>query len=323
MMCYWQGTDSLSNTKQMRIALSSKMDWKSGKTTEKLVTSNTTNFSYQRNQSVMYYGASTQNLEKYPVTTKTIFAYRQKYSYPKVPQLMRESVMSCEQCIRESRNNRNFMHFPYRNLANITAPEDAMQIDLVPEIPPSGCFENTVVAMDKNCRFFLTYPTYNQDDKTIAKVMINIMIKNGFSPTMLIWDRSSAFVSHIIKDFGITLKHATTKHAQTIGLLERSHASIKQPWKKKTGDRKSLWQKNVSVAVLNYNTSYHACTGCEPSRVFHGRMPYNVLDMKMGIRPQKSPTPISLTARGVIDQTEMIFQGVREIAMEAHIKYKA
>ena len=42
-------------------------------------------------------------------------------------------------------------------------------------------------------------------------------------------------MSHVIKGvagvLGITLKHATTKHAQTIGLLERSHASISQALK--------------------------------------------------------------------------------------------
>ena len=86
---------------------------------------------------------------------------------------------------------------------------------------------------------------------------------------------------------GITLKHATTKHAQTFGLLDRSQASIKQALKIETGEQRSWWLKYVSIAVLNYNTSYHGSIGCEPSRVFHGRVPYNILDLKMGIRPEK------------------------------------
>ena len=121
----------------------------------------------------------------------------------------------------------------------------------------------------------------------------------------------------------ITLKHATTKHAQTIGLLERSHASIKQSLKIETGERRSLWHKYVSIAVLNYNTSYHSSIGCEPSRVFHGRIPYNILDLKMGIRPQKIPSPNSEIAQDVLEQIEAIFQDVRRNAMQAYIKYKA
>ena len=96
-------------------------------------------------------------------------------------------------------------------------------------------------------------------------------------------------MSHVVKEVagvhGITLKHATTKHAQTIGLLERSHASIKQALKIETGERRSLWHKYINIAVLTYNTSYHTSIGSEPSQVFHGRIPHNVLDLRLGIRP--------------------------------------
>ena len=197
----------------------------------------------------------------------------------------------------------------------ITAPEDAMQIDLVSGLPPSGGYENIVTAMDVTSRYLLGYPTSNQDAKTVAQVLINIMTKQAYLPTTLISDKGTAFTSHVIKEvagvLGITLRHATTKHAQTIKLLERSHASIKQSLKIETGERRSLWHKYVSIAVLNYNTSHHSSIGCEPSRVFHGRVPYNILDLKMGIRPQKIPSPNSEIAKDVLEQTEAIFQDVR------------
>ena len=189
---------------------------------------------------------------------------------------------------------------------HITAPEDAMQIDLVPELPPSGGYTNIVTAMDVFSRYFFAYPTSNQDAKTIAKVLINIMTKHAYLPTTLISDKGTSFMSHVIKEvaavLGITLKQATTKHAQTIGLLERSHMSIKQALKIETGDRRSFWHKYVSIAVLHYNTSYHKSIGCEPSRVFHGRIPYNILDLKLGIRLQQQPIPTSQIAQNVLDQ---------------------
>ena len=134
-------------------------------------------------------------------------------------------------------------------------------------------------------------------------------------------------MSHVIIEvagvFGITLKHAITKHAQTIGLLERSHASIKQALKIETGEWRSLWHKYINIAVLNYNTSYHTSFGCEPSRVFHGRIPYNVLDLKQGICPQQQPIPTSQIAQEVLEQTEMIHQDVRKNIKQAYIKCKA
>ena len=84
-----------------------------------------------------------------------------------------------------------------------------------------------------------------------------------------------------------------------------------------------MWHKYVNIAVLNYNTSHHASIGCEPSRVFHGRIPYNILDLKLGIHPQQQPIPTSQIAQDVLDQTEMIHQDVRKNAMQAFIKCKA
>ena len=133
--------------------------------------------------------------------------------------------MSSEQCIRESRIDRSRIRFPLQNAnEHITAPEDAMQIELVPELPPSGGYENIVTATDVFFRCLFAYPTSNQDSKTIAKVLINIMTKHAYLPTTLISDKGAAFMSHVVKELagvlGINLKHATTKHAQTLGLLE-------------------------------------------------------------------------------------------------------
>ena len=187
-----------------------------------------------------------------------------------------------------------------------------MQIDLVPELPPSAGYENIVTAMDVFSRYLFAYPTSNQDAKTTAKVIINIMTKHAYLRTTIVSDKGTAFVSHVVEEvaacvLGITLKYATTKHAQAIGLFERSHASIKQTLKIKTGGRISLWHKNVNIAVLKYKTSYHTSIGCEPSRDFLGRTHYNILDLKLRTRPQQQPIPTSQTAQDVIDQTEMMF----------------
>ena len=197
----------------------------------------------------------------------------------------------------------------------------------MPELPPSGGYENIVTAMDVFSRYLFSYPTSNQDAKTIAKVLINIMTKHAYLPMTLISDKCTAFMSQVNKEvagvLGITLKHTTTKHAQTIGLLERSHASIKQALKIETGEWRSLWHKYINITVLKYNTSYHTSIGCERSRVFQGKIPYNVLILKLGIRPQQQPIPTSQIAQEVLEQTEMIHQDIRKNTMQAYIKYKA
>ena len=84
--------------------------------------------------------------------------------------------MSREQCVRESRIDRSFTHLLLQ-VPNecITAPRDAMQTDLLTELPPSGGYENIVTATDVFCRFLIAYPTSNHDARTIAKVLNCIM----------------------------------------------------------------------------------------------------------------------------------------------------
>ena len=70
---------------------------------------------------------------KHPGNTKTIIAYRQKYYYPILAKLIKDWVVSCEQCIKESRVDRRLIRPPLQNPnEQNTAPQDAMQNNLVP-----------------------------------------------------------------------------------------------------------------------------------------------------------------------------------------------
>ena len=66
------------------------------------------------------------------------------------------------------------------------------------------------------------------------------MIRHAYLPTLFITEKGSVFLAQVIhkvaKTFGINLKHATTKHAQTIGVLERAHATIKTSLKMASGE---------------------------------------------------------------------------------------
>ena len=56
---------------------------------------------------------------KHPGISKTINAYGEKYYFPKKAQLIREWVMSCEQCIRKSRIDRRLTPPPCKILMSI------------------------------------------------------------------------------------------------------------------------------------------------------------------------------------------------------------
>ena len=122
-----------------------------------------------------------------------------------------------------------------------------MHIDLLPELPPSGRYENIITPKDVFSRYAFTYLVSNLTALNTAKVIIDIMTRNASLPTLIITDKGNDFVSRVIHEvaeiLGINLKHATTKHAQTIRVLERAHATIKTFLKMASGEYRKQWNK--------------------------------------------------------------------------------
>ena len=201
-------------------------------------------------------------------------------------------AMSCEQYIGESGIDNTLtrpnLHNPTEHIA---APEDAMKNDLILELPPSPGFEFILTAMDVFCRYLFAYRTSRQDAKPVARVIINNMIKHAYLPATFIFDKVTSLRVPSDQTSGWSCRiHPTTRHnkaCKTIGKLERKHASLRNAFRIETTARKSFWHKYFNIAFLNYSTSCHASIGCESSRVFHGRSPYNVLELKMSLCPQK------------------------------------
>ena len=180
--------------------------------------------------------------------SKMMQEIHQKYYFPSIATYVRNWVCDCEKCIQDKRINNTriipeLFHIPEWDLG----PEDLMQIDLLPELPPSGCYENIITAIDVFSRYAFAYPVSNRTAVNTAKVKIGIMTRHAYLPTLIITDKGSAFVSQVIHEvdeiLGINLKHATTKHAQTIGVLERAHATIKTSLKMASGEYRKQWRK--------------------------------------------------------------------------------
>ena len=78
--------------------------------------------------------------------------------------------MSHEQCIEESPIKRRLTDPPLRNPNEyITAPQDALQIELVPELLPSTGYEKIVTAMSVFSRYLIAYPTSYDDTNAISE----------------------------------------------------------------------------------------------------------------------------------------------------------
>ena len=266
-------------------------------------------------------------MNKHPGITKMIQESRAKYYYPGLARKIRAWVINCPDCIANKRiDTRQIRPKMLSNTEFTFGPEDCLEVDILPNLPSSNGYKHIITMMDVFSRYLFAYPTQDMTARTVGRCIIDVMTRHCYLPTVILTDKGSQFrsdvVNQIAQTLNIRISHASTKHAQTIGILERTHASLKTSLKISTGERRSMWHKYVQIAVMNYNTSYHESLGCEPTTVFHGRIPYNILDIKLGLKPEwKKDANEDLTDE-LQKQIAEIHQSAKDNLMQSYLKYK-
>ena len=144
--------------------------------------------------------------------------FRQKCYFPSIATYVRNWARDCKLCIQGKRisNTRitpELFNIPEWDLG----PEDLLQIKLLPDLPPSGWYENIIRAKDVFSRFAFAYPVSKPTAVNTAKVIADIVTRHAYILTLIITDKRSVFVSQVIHEvaeiLGINLKHASRKHA--------------------------------------------------------------------------------------------------------------
>ena len=157
---------------------------------------------------------------------------RQKFYFISIARYVQKWVHGCEICIRDKHiSNTRMIPEKIHFHGWIFGPDDVMQINLLPELLPSGRYENIVTAIGFFSRHAFADPVFNPTATNTGKDNTDIMTRHAYLPTFIKTDKWSVFVSQVIHEvaeiLSIYLKRATTKHAETIKVLERAHATIK------------------------------------------------------------------------------------------------
>ena len=133
------------------------------------------------------------------------------------------------------------MHIPEWYLG----PEDLMQTVLLLRLPPSGGYEKNITSNDVFSENAIDYPVPNPTAVSPAEFNIVNMIKQAYLPSLVLTHKGSVFVLQVTHEvaeiLGVSLKHATTKQAQPIGVPERTHATIETSLEMETGDYRKQW----------------------------------------------------------------------------------
>ena len=117
-------------------------------------------------------------------------------------------------------------------------------MDILQILSNSAGYQNIVAMIDVFSRYLFAYPKQNVTAETIGRCVVDVMIRLAYLPTLKLSHKGSQFLSEVVAErteiLDIQINHGSGKHAQTIGFLERMHASIKTALKRSTGERLSI-----------------------------------------------------------------------------------
>ena len=199
-----------------------------------------------------------------------------------------------------------------------------MQIDLIGPFNPANGFTQVLTAIDVFTKYLFATPLRKVTAEAVTQVLTQIFLKHTYIPKILITDEGSQFTSNLLKDVtdlvDIELGHATVKHPQTIGLLERAHASLKKTLKIYENNKHSDWHKYIDYAVFAHNTNYNPITRTTPSDLFHGFAPNKALEVRFQV-PHKNP-PQFQTTHQIQNKLKELYKLQKENIIEKYMTYK-
>ena len=249
---------------------------------------------------------------------------KRNYS-PNLSELVLQYVSNCQDCIRAKPIRKAAITPPLQQIYDpCNGPEDILEIDLVGELPPANGFTHILTACDYFSRYLFAIPIRKPDTKSVVEALMQIFTQHSYVPKTILTDKGTTFTSQLLnalmESAGIKIEHASVKHAQTIGMVERSHQKLKQILKINISADSPQWHKNVNMAVMAHNTTYHQAIRCTPTEVFHGRVPFNALDVKFGhpLTEQRNTTDVTR----ILDNMNKKFQQTHDNIIEAFHKYK-
>jgi hypothetical protein len=228
--------------------------------------------------------------------TKTVQEFRKHYYFPSFTEHLIDYIKNCSSCLQVKPPSKSSLRAPLQPISSLQdKPGDLMQIDLVGRLNPSNGFTHIPTGMDVFTKYLFAIPLRTADATSVENALFHVLMTHSYIPRIIITDLGSVFVgkmmAELCKLLEIQIDHATLKHAQTIGALERSHASIKHFLKIHNDNKEPRGSHSlVEMAAFVHNTTFQTSIGCTPTLLFHGREPVKPLDMRFANPTMKNGT---------------------------------
>ena len=204
-------------------------------------------------------------------------------------------------------------------------PEDMLEIDIVGPLPASNSCTHILAAVDVFSRYLFAVPLKRPDTHSVVRGLLSIFTKHAYVPKHILTDKGTAFTAELLTEIAKAadkhISHATIKHAQTIGMVERTHAKLKKILKISVNADRPQWDRYVDIAIMAHNTTYHDSLKCSTTEIFHDRIPYIPLDLQFrnAIKPAETKCK---DVNEILDKMNFIFRDNLDNIISAYHKYK-
>ena len=215
---------------------------------------------------------------------RTAKEFRKRFYFPGFSEYLIDYIKNCLSCSTLKGVTKKQLHPPLQPISSEQLfPGDMMEIDLVGPLQ-SPVYKYVLSGIDVFSKYLFAVSLTSTHAATVAKALVSIFFQHSYIPTKILSDLCTSFVAELIHELSklleIQLEHASLKHPQTIGVVERSHAALKRILKLNTDEKWTTWYRYVDLATFIHNTSYHSSIGCTRSSLFHGREPIKPIDLR-------------------------------------------
>ena len=224
---------------------------------------------------------------------------------------------SCDKCQKVAPKGR-IKQAPLQEMPTIDVPFDRVGIDIVgPFVCSDRKHRYVLTCVDFATRYPEAIPLQRIDTESVAEALISIFARVGL-PREVLADNGTQLSSEMMKEVMRLLTigqiHTTIYHAQTNGLVERFHSTLKSMLRKMSEEQPKDWDRYIPALLFAYREIPQSSTGYSPFELLYGRTPRGPLALlKETWIEKKQGKPISeyqfvLDLRDRIEKTCKIAQ---------------
>ena len=180
---------------------------------------------------------------------------------------------SCDICQRTVQKGR-VAKVPLGRLPLIDTPFKRVAVDIVGPIEPRSNNRYILTMMDYATRYPEAIALPSIETERVAEVLVEMFSRVGV-PDEMLTDCGSQFTSEIMKEVArlLSLQQLTTSafHAQCNGLVERSHATLKQMLQRMCAERPKDWDRHLPALLFAVREVPQESLGFSPFELLYRR----------------------------------------------------